>query len=142
MKLWVCHCPTSKFRGSARWCIKQRGDTIRTGTVSVLISVYCPIPRSARSRPSCLLRPRQGTANFSRSLQGRRPARVFFQLTTMRFSFVLPLRGYPTISQGWRPGHQLLVLISDPASVLTSHPRLQRRSRVEARGAPSHSPRG
>ena len=142
MKLWICHCPALKVRGSARWCAKQRGDIIHTGTVSVSISVYYPIRRSALSQPSCLLRPRQGTANFSRFLPGRRPARVFFQLATTRFSFVLPLRGYPTISQGWRPGHQLLVLISEPASVLTSHPQLRRRSRVVAREAPSHSSRG
>jgi hypothetical protein len=55
----------------------------------------------------------------------------------------LPLRGYPIIAQGLQRGHRLLVLVSVAASVLTSRPRLRRRSRVAGRGAstvPSYSP--
>jgi hypothetical protein len=98
MKLWICHSPAFKFNGSARWCAKIKGDMILTGTVSVLVSKYCPTLQSVLSRSSCLLRPRQGTADFSRSPQVRRPARVFFSsqpggsacLTPSRISHNLP----------------------------------------------------
>ncbi len=66
-----------------------------------------------------------------------------FSVYNQEARVALPLRVHPIISQGWRRGHRLLVLVSVAASVLTSHRRLQRRSRVVGRGAstvPSHSP--
>ena len=110
------------------------GDTRHTGTFYVSTLRYCPTLQSVPSRSSCLLHPRQGTAGSSRSPPVRRPSRIF-SAYDLEVRFVLRLREYPTTSQEWRRGHQLLVSGSVPASVLTYHPQLQQRSQVVERRA-------